>query len=156
MRLSDVLTEDNIITEITARDKTAALAEMVMEVVSRTRGLDGHKALEAILDREKLGTTGIGHGVAIPHGKMKGLGDIKVYFGRSRHGVDFNSTDKMPVHLIFLIIAPENAAAAYLKVLAGISHLLKSLDFRSSLLKAGSRSEIFRIIADTDRKNVTL
>ncbi|MBI5562003.1 MAG: PTS sugar transporter subunit IIA [Deltaproteobacteria bacterium] len=152
MRLSDVLTEDNIIAELKAREKGAVLDEMVTGLAARMSGLDAAKTLEAVLDRERLGTTGIGHGVAVPHGKCKGIAGVKVFFGRSRNGVDFNSLDREPVYLVFLIIAPEGAPAAHLKALAGISHLLKSHDLRQSLLKAESVGEIYRIIAEADRR----
>lgn len=153
MRLADVLSEENIITDLKARDKTEVLGEMVDDISSRVDSVDRERVLKALLDREKLGTTGIGHGVAIPHGKIKGLSDLKVFFGRSRKGVNFSSMDNLPVHLFFLIMAPENSAAAHLKVLASISHLLKSQDFRMKLMDANDRSEIYRIIIEAERKN---
>ena len=126
MRLADVLKEDCIIPDLKARGKEQLLAEMVSWIVSKVNGVDAEKVLGAILEREKLGSTGIGHGVAIPHGRIKGLAEIKVFFGRSRPGVDFDSMDKQPIYLFFLIVAPENSTAAHLKILAGLSHLLKT------------------------------
>lgn len=152
MRLADVLSKENIIVDLKARRKSDVLDEMVAEI-SRAGSMDREKVLSALLEREKLGTTGIGHGVAIPHGKIRGIADIRVFFGRSRAGVDFDSMDKMPVHLIFLIIAPENSASAHLKILASISHLLKNMDFRETLMKAESGPEIYRAIMDADRRN---
>lgn len=156
MRLTDVLVEDNVMADIRARAKTAALDEVVGELASRTPGLDKARALDAILEREKLGTTGIGHGVAVPHGKVKGLGEIIVGFGRSRQGVDFKSMDALPVHLIFLILAPENSASAHLKALAAISQLLKGAEFRNTLMNAQGRADIYRAIVEAERKGVTL
>jgi len=153
MRLADVLREENIITDLKSRDKSEVLGELVDGVSSRVSSIDRDGALKALLDREKLGTTGIGHGVAIPHGKLKGLTELKVFFGRSRKGVNFSSMDNLPVHLFFLIMAPENSAAAHLKILASISHLLKSQDFRMRLMEANDRSEIYRIIIEAERKN---
>lgn len=152
MRLADVLREEYIIADLKAREKWEVLAEMV-SVSSNVTSLDKDKVLAALLEREKLGSTGIGHGVAIPHGKIKGLGDIKVFFGRSRRGVDFNSMDHMPVYLVFMIVAPENSAAAHLKILAAISHLLKNQDFRARLMKAADTSEIYRIIVEAESRN---
>lgn len=152
MRLADVLREDHIITDLEAREKPELLAEMVSDIASLETALDKEAVLKALLDREKLGTTGIGHGVAIPHGKVKGLKEIKVFFGRSRKGVNFDSMDRLPVHLFFLIMAPENSAAAHLKVLAGISQLLKNQEFRIRLLNANGRSEIYRAIIEAERK----
>ena len=102
MRLADVLSEENIITDLKARDKTEVLGEMVDDISSIVDSVDRERVLKALLDREKLGTTGIGHGVAIPHGKIKGLAELKVFFGRSRKGVNFSSMDNLPVHLFFL------------------------------------------------------
>src|SRR3972149_9785990 len=152
MRLADVLREENIITDLKARDKADVLGEMVDDISSRVDSVDRERVLKALLDREKLGTTGIGHGVAIPHGKIKGLAELKVFFGRSRKGVNFSSMDNLPVHLFFLIMAPENSAAAHLKVLAGISQLLKNQEFRVSLLNANGRSEIYRTIIEAGRR----
>lgn len=153
MRLADVLREENIITDLKARDKAEVLGEMIDDISSMVGAIDRNKALQALLDREKLGTTGIGHGVAIPHGRIKGLTEIKVFFGRSRKGVNYSSMDNLPVHLFFLIMAPENSAAAHLKILASLSHLLKSQDFRMRLMGAVDRSEIYRIITEAERKN---
>ena len=153
MMLADVLREENIITDLKSRDKEDVLGEMVDDIWPMVGCIDKEKILKALLDREKLGTTGIGHGVAIPHGKMKGLPELKVFFGRSRKGVNFSSMDNLPVHLVFLILAPANSAAAHLKVLASISHLLKSQDFRMKLMDAVDRSDIYRIITEAEKKS---
>lgn len=153
MRLSDVLKEEYIIADLKARDKSALLDEMVSYLAERVSGLDRERTLKALFERESLGSTGIGHGVAVPHGKLKGIEDIKVSFGRSRYGVDFDSMDNLPVHIFFLIIAPENSAAAHLKLLANISRILKNQDFRSRLMRAVSPSEIFSLIVEADRKD---
>ena len=153
MMLADVLREENIITDLKSRDKEDVLGEMVDDISPMVGCIDKEKILKALLDREKLGTTGIGHGVAIPHGKIKGLPELKVFFGRSRKGVNFSSMDSLPVHLVFLILAPENSAAAHLKVLASISHLLKSQDFRVKLMDAVDRSDIYRIITEAEKKS---
>lgn len=156
MRLADVITEDCIIPELEAIDKDSLLREMVLHLAGHTNGIDAEKALQALLEREALGTTGIGHGVAIPHGKVKGLDRIKVSFGRSRKGVDFKAMDNLPVHLFFLIITPENSAAACLKLLASILRLLKNHEFRLSLMNAVGSSGIISIITEAERKGVTL
>ncbi len=153
MKLVDVLHEDCIIPSLKARDKEGILVEMVDYLKDKLPGLDKDKALKALFAREQLGTTGIGHGVALPHGKLRGINEIRVFFGRSKDGIDFNAIDKHPVHLIFLIIAPENSAAAHLKLLACISRILKSIDLRERLLNASDPSSIFKIISEADRKN---
>jgi len=149
--LADLLRENYIITDLKARDKGEVLEEVVDAISSRVRGIDRAAVLASLKSREKLGSTGIGHGVAVPHGKMKGLNEIIVFFARSSKGVDFDSMDKMPVHLFFVIIVPEYAIAAHLKILASISHLLKNQDFRVKLMRSGKESEIYRIMVDADR-----
>lgn len=156
MRLADYLKEDYVLGELNARSKDDAIDELAGAVCSRVDGIDCARLREALEERERLGTTGIGHGVAIPHGKMKDLSEIRVFFARSRKGVEYNSMDRLPVHLFFLIVAPVNSAASHLKILAAISHLLKNQDFRSRLMTAATGSEVFRIIAEADRRNVTL
>ncbi len=156
MRLADVITEDCIIPELSANDKDSLLREMVAHLAGHTSGLDAEKAMQALLEREGQGTTGIGHGVAIPHGRIKGLDCIKVSFGRSRKGVDFKAMDNQPVHLFFLIMVPENSAAACLKLLASISRLLKNHELRAGLLNAGGPSEMMSIINEAERKSGTL
>ena len=153
MRLADVMREDYIFSDLKAREKQGVLAELVSDISVKLERLDGGSVLSALLEREKLGTTGIGHGVAIPHGKVKGLSEIKVFFGRSKKGVDFNSMDRLPAYIFFLIVAPENSAAAHLKILASISHLLKNQELRTRLMKAEDPSDIYRIITEADRKN---
>lgn len=152
MRLADVLKEDYIITDIKARGKRQLLEEMVSCAASRVDGVDAEMVLNAILEREKLGSTGIGHGVAIPHGKIKGITEIRVFFGRSRPGVDFDSMDRQPVYLFFMIVAPENSTAAHLKILAGISHLLKNQEFRHRLTTAETAGDVYRVIVEADRR----
>lgn len=153
MRLADVLREDYIFIDLKARGKKDVLAEMVVDMSSKIDMLDREKILNALMERERLGTTGIGHGVAIPHGKVKGLSEIKVFFGRSKKGVEFNSMDNMPVYLFFLIVAPENSAAAHLKVLACISQLLKNQEFRTRLMKAENPAEVYREIIEAEKKS---
>lgn len=152
MRLADVLKEEHIITDLKARGKRQLLEEMVSCISSRVDGVDPEKVLNAVLEREKLGSTGIGHGVAIPHGKIKGMTEIRVFFGRSGPGVDFDSLDRQPVYLFFMIVAPENSTAAHLKILAGISHLLKDQEFRHRLTTAETAGDVYRVIVEADRR----
>ena len=99
-----------------------------------------------------MGSTGIGYGVAIPHGKLKKLDCLVVVFGRSVVGIDFQSLDSKPAHLFFLILAPEDSTAAHLKILARISKLLKDPSFRKKLLTAPSSDDIFNAIAEEEGK----
>jgi len=149
--LADLLREKYILSDLKGTGKVEVLEEMVDALCSRAARVERASLLSALLEREKLGSTGIGHGVAVPHGRVKGLDEIILFFARSRKGVDFDSMDKMPVHLFFVIIVPEHAVAAHLKILASISHLLKNQEFRAKLMRSGKESEIYRIIADADR-----
>jgi len=151
MRLEDVLIRDSIIESLLGTEKREVIEEMVAGLCSEVSGLNKDELLEVLLEREKLGSTGIGYGVAIPHGKMAGLNKILVSFARSKNGLDFQATDEKPVHLFFLIVAPDNSTASHLKVLSDISRILKESELRGKLLDAGNRDDIYRIIIEADR-----
>lgn len=152
MRLIDILTHDCIVPDLKARVKREVLEEMVAEVTFKFAGLNKERLLEVILERERLGSTGIGYGVAIPHARLKGLSSIIVLFGRSLSGVEFQALDERPAHLFFLIVAPEDSGTAHIKILARISRLLQDAVFRNRLMGASTQEEIYSIIAEEDRK----
>jgi PTS system nitrogen regulatory IIA component len=106
--------------------------------------------VNTLLEREKLGSTGIGDGVAIPHGKLVNLEELIVSFGRSKEGVEFDAMDGKPAHIFFLLMAPEDTTGKHLKALAKISKMLKDSTFRKKLLEAKSKDELYMIIADKD------
>ena len=148
MKILDVLNKESIISDIKARDKRGVLEEMVQDISSKSKELNEDVLLEILLEREKLGSTGIGYGVAIPHGKLKDINCLVVSFGRSIEGVDFQSLDNKPAHLFFLILAPENSAVTHLKILARISKLLKDPSFRKNLMQASTEEDLYNIIAE--------
>ncbi|MBI5047785.1 MAG: PTS sugar transporter subunit IIA [Deltaproteobacteria bacterium] len=152
MRLIDILNRDCIIPDLKGRDKREALEEMVEELTFRVGGFNKERLLEVILERERLGSTGIGYGVAIPHARLKGLNSIIIFFGRSISGIEFQALDEKPAHLFFLIAAPEDSTTTHLKILARISRLLKDAVFRDKLMAASTREEIYDIIIEEDRK----
>ena len=152
MKITDFLTAQTVIPILASRDKNAALQEMAEGLVSYHRQLDKQKVLAVLLDREKISTTAIGEGVAIPHGKLPGVDRVMGMFARSPEGVDFASLDGGPTHLFFVLIAPENAAADHLKALARISRLLKDEAFRRRLMEGQTGQELFNIIAEEDEK----
>jgi PTS system nitrogen regulatory IIA component len=152
VKITDFLTVDTVIPALTAREKSDALREMANRLVARHEELDEKRVLEVLLERERISTTAIGEGVAIPHGKLAGVERVVGVFARSLAGVDFASLDGAPTHLFFLLIAPENAAADHLKALARISRLLKDPAFRNRLIGGKTRDEIFEIIAQEDQK----
>jgi PTS system nitrogen regulatory IIA component len=154
MNIRDMLKRKFIIKDLQATGKRDVLEELVHVFADQNGGMDRETMVQVLLEREKLGSTGIGDGIAIPHGKLAGIEEILVGFGRSRAGVDFNSLDGRPVHLFFLIIAPDTSSAQYLKVLAKISRMLKDSKMRKDLLEAVSADDLYRIIETMDQKIV--
>jgi PTS system nitrogen regulatory IIA component len=150
MKITEVLQREFVIGEIKARNKHDALAELSGVFAKAGSVVDPDEILHVILERERLGNTGIGEGVAIPHGKISGLDGMMVSFGRSHGGVPFEAMDGKPVQLFFLLMAPENSAGQHLKVLAKISRMLKDPAFRKHLLEAETNDDLFRIITDKD------
>jgi len=152
MKLLDFLQPDMIAPQLSATDKAGVLAELA-EVLAATGTVRSTAvAVKVLEEREKLGSTGIGEGIAIPHGKLADLDRVVAVFGRSLAGVEFDSMDGAPVHLFFLLMAPENSASTHLKALARISRLLKDRSFREELMQAASRDDLFQIIAREDDK----
>ncbi len=152
MKITDFLTVQTIIPALSSREKNSALEEMANWLVSYHRHLNKQTVLTVLLEREKISTTAIGEGVAIPHGKLPGVERVLGVFARSPQGVDFASLDGGPTHLFFVLIAPENAAADHLKALARISRLLKDEAFRRRLMEGQTSQELFNIIAEEDEK----
>lgn len=151
MKISDVLRQEDIIPALSAKGKDDVLAELAGKLVERHPELDRDDLLRILYERERLGSTGIGDGIAIPHGKIKRMDGLAVVVGRSRPGVDFNALDGRPVHLFFLLIAPEEAIGIHLKMLARISRILKDPVVRKGLLSAADADAIFTIIQERDR-----
>jgi PTS system nitrogen regulatory IIA component len=154
MKILDYLPMEVIEADLKAKTKIEVLKELVLSLVRNSLVKDTDQALEVLLEREKLGSTGVGDGVAIPHAKFNGVKNLVAVFGRSRAGIDFESLDNKPAHLFFLFLAPENSAALHLKVLARISRLLKKPDFRESLMRARDREEIYKAIIE-EEKDIT-
>ena len=146
MKLGDLLDKDLVLPTISARTKKEVLAELVAAAAAGGQGVDEQAALNVLLEREKLGTTGIGDGIAIPHGKLDCIDSICVVVGRSVEGVDFESLDHKPCHIFFLVLAPEQVAGMHLRVLAHISRLLKDEQFRESFLAAGDQDALWGLV----------
>lgn len=152
MQLDHIFKIEFINADLQARNKDEALGELVNTVTKGGLKLDYARIIDVLKQRENLGSTGIGDGIAIPHGKIPGINDIVVAFGRSTGGIPFDSMDGKPVYLFSLLLAPENSAGQHLKILAKISKMLKDTDFRKKLLKAKSQSDLYKII--TDQENI--
>ena len=131
-----------------AKTKTESLDELVNTLIKGGLKLHSAKVIEVLQQREKLGSTGIGDGLAIPHGKISTLDEIVVAFGRSKKGVDFDSLDGKPVHIFFLLLAPENSVGQHLKVLAKISKMFKKDNFRQKLIETESKSNLYKLIIE--------
>ena len=152
MKISDILVQDGVILDLTSRAKRDVLAEMAKALAAAVPALDEGRLVEVLVEREKLQSTGIGEAVAIPHGKLPGLGRLLASFARSREGVDFDSIDGQPTHLFFLLVVPEHSGGQHLKALARISRFLRDASFRKRLLEAASREEVCRAIEEEDAK----
>jgi PTS system nitrogen regulatory IIA component len=152
VKITDFLSVQTVIPALAQREKNAVLEELAGWLAANHTHLDPKRVLTVLMERERISTTAIGEGVAIPHGKLPGLERIFGVFARSSEGVDFNSLDGAPTHLFFVLIAPEGAAADHLKALARISRLLKDESFRRRLMAAKSNQELFTLIAEEDEK----
>lgn len=150
MKIVDLLPPGALAADLAAREKDEALRELASVAAKVNGRLKLDEIVRVLQERERLGSTGIGDGVAIPHGKLRNLDQLLICFGRSRKGVDFDSMDGKPAHLFFLLIAPEDAAGVHLKTLARISKLLKNPEVRRRLIEAEGGEELYRIIADED------
>lgn len=153
MKIEDILDAELVLPDLAARSKTAVLEEMAAAVAARHPELDRERLVQALEERERLNSTALGDGVAIPHGKLGGIKRVFAAFGRSRAGIDFQSLDGKPTHLFFLLVAPEESAGAHLKALARISRLLKDGAFRARLLAAPDAAALWAIIREEDARH---
>jgi len=151
MKICDVLDRRSILPDLKARNKKGILEELVVPV-AEIAGVSQKDLAKVLMERERLGSTGIGGGIGIPHGKMKDLESLVLGFGLSRKGVDFESLDGQPTHIFFLLITPENNTGLHLKLLARISRILKNDPFKSRLLGAADGDEILGIIKEEDEE----
>ncbi len=147
----DVIDPDLISADLKAGNKREALEELA-RMVARKEGLDITTLVPILEEREKLGSTAVGDGFAIPHGKLRGLRRLVASFGRSVEGIDFDSIDGQPTHLFFLLMAPENTAGMHLKTLARISRLLKDRKIRARLMDCATAQDIYRVMREEDEK----
>jgi PTS system nitrogen regulatory IIA component len=154
MKISDLLSKELVIPDLRETDKQNVLGELVSHLSHTIAGIDAGELIRVLLEREQLGSTGIGDGVAIPHGKLKDLKQIIAVFGKSSGGVAFDSMDGKPVHLFFLLVAPESSAGVHLKALARLSRLLKSNGFRQKLMSVADAEQLYQVIVEEDKNSV--
>jgi nitrogen PTS system EIIA component len=152
MKITEILSDDMVVPELGGSAKPQVLRELARPLADKYRELDLAAVTAVLAERERLGSTAIGDGIAIPHGKMPGVKQILGIFGRHLKGVDFESLDGRPTHLFFVLIAPEDSTSLHLKALARVSRLFKDGSFRDRLMSAKDADEIFRLIAEEDSR----
>jgi PTS system nitrogen regulatory IIA component len=150
MKIIEILDPKCVLPNLQAANKRGVLEEMAAVLVSGHKEISLQNVVEVLLERERLGSTGIGDNIAIPHGKLPQLNQMLLAFGRSVKGVDFDSMDGKPSHLFFLLLAPVNSSGLHLKALAKISRMLMSQTFRENLMGSDGAEEIIRVIAERD------
>ncbi len=152
MNMKDALKESCVIADLKGRTKEEVLTELVTALKASGAVSDVEETITVILEREKLGSTGIGEGIAIPHGKMKGIDSILCAFGRSKEGVDFDAVDNKPVHILFLLLAPDDSAGLHIQMLSRISRILRDSTFRKHLAEQGEDLSLYEDIVKEDEK----
>ncbi len=145
--LSDLVTQTGVVASLKAQTKKQLLQELAQRAAQIT-GLPERTIFETLLERERLGTTGVGHGIAIPHGKLAGLPRIVGLFARLESKIDFDAIDDQPVDLVFLLLAPEGAGADHLKALARVSRLLRNAQVCEKLRGAEDRAALYAILTE--------
>jgi len=153
VRITDILEgEGLIVPALRAETKGDVLTELAHLLSAQHQEVEEKRLVDVLWERERLGSTAIGDGIAIPHGKLQGVRGVVGMFGRHVQGVDFDSLDGNPTKLFFLLVAPEESVGQHLKALARVSRLLKDGDFRNCLIEAGDAAEILRLIRSEDEK----
>ena len=147
MRLTEILKPQNIKIPLAATNKTAAITELVELMAANGDAPDAKKVLEAVLDRESTRTTGIGNGLAIPHGKTNGVKDLVMAIGKPAQPIDFQSIDGRPVTIIWLLSSPPDKTGPHIHALARISRLMTIDKFRQALNAATTAEEMYEIIS---------
>jgi PTS system nitrogen regulatory IIA component len=152
MRILDLVPPGAVVDGLRSETKEGVLRELSEAVCRLLPPLSPDRLASILMEREALGSTGIGEGVAIPHGKVPGIDRVVAAFGRSREGVQFASLDGKPARLFFLVVAPENSAGMHLKALARISRLLKDERFRRKLFAAEGADGLLQVLREEDER----
>jgi PTS system nitrogen regulatory IIA component len=152
MKITDILSPDLVVADLKGDTKPEVLNELAKALTAKFPEVKLADLAAVLAERERLGSTAIGDGIAIPHGKLRGVTKIIGVFGRHVKGVDFDSLDGGPSHLFFVLVAPEDSTSHHLKALARVSRLLKEGAFRSSLLAAKDSAELYSLIKEEDNK----
>jgi PTS system nitrogen regulatory IIA component len=152
MKLLSFLKEEWVIPELSGRDKVSVLEELCDVLVKPSGAASSEELLEILLERERQMSTGIGEGVAIPHGRFEKLKHFLISFGRSTRGVDFHSIDEKPCQIFFMVMAPKNSGVENVNLLGRIARLMKAPSIKKKLMGAKTQKEIFDIIAEEDER----
>ncbi len=152
MKIIDFLKEESVLINLQGKTKREALSELLNVLKSKNYIKNSSEILDIVLEREKLGSTGIGQGIAVPHAKTDQIEKLVGAVGISENGVSFDSLDGEPVNIIFLILAPTKSIGEHLKALAKIARLLKNRTFRTALRNSKTASEAMQIIIEDDEK----
>ena len=152
MHLNEILRPEMVWPRLSAKTKHEAIEELARRIAESDAALDGSAVATVLFEREKLGSTGIQDGVAIPHAKVPGLAHILIAFGRSLDGIDFQAHDGKPTHLFFVLLAPAFASGQHLKALARLSRILKDASFRDELMAAQDAQELYNAIVREDAR----
>jgi PTS system nitrogen regulatory IIA component len=152
MKITDILSADMVIADLKGTTKPDILSELAKLLTSKFKEISLRDLVAVLAERERLGSTAIGDGIAIPHGKLRGVSKIVGAFGRHVKGVDFDSLDGGPSQLFFVLVAPEDSASLHLKALARVSRLLKESSFRDHLIAAKDADELYKLIKEEDTK----
>ncbi len=152
MKIMDILVRDAVILNLGVRSKREVLLDMSSALAKVEPQIEADPLLEVLLEREALQSTGIGEGVAIPHGKLVGLDRLVATFARSSEGIDFEAIDGQPTHHFFLLVVPEHSGGQYLKALARISRFFRDAAFRQNLCEGESLEDVIRAIEEEDAK----
>ena len=150
MKISNFLKKDFVLPELALKDKEDVLNHLADFLQSKNAIQNKENLLRSLLEREGLGSTGIGDNVAIPHAKSDQINNIMALFVRSKEGINFDSLDQKPVHFICLLIAPSHSTGLHLKALARIAKILKRNTLRNKILNAGSAEDIYSILIEED------
>ncbi|MES1205681.1 MAG: PTS sugar transporter subunit IIA [Pseudomonadota bacterium] len=152
MKVTDFLAADMVVADLVADTKAGVLAELSRHLATRMAGVDPEVLRRVLEERELLASTAIGDGIAIPHGKMDAVGRLVGALGRARAGIEFESIDGKPTHLVFMLVAPASSTGVHLKALARLSRLFRDADFRARLLEAPDAVAMYQAIVDEDSK----
>lgn len=152
MRLTSILPKEAVIDRLDAQNNEEVLRELSNIIGKTDQLINSDEIFATLTEREKLGSTAISHGIAIPHGKLSSAKKMSACFGRSLKGINFHSQDGDLTYLFFAIIAPENAAGMHLKILARLSKMLKDESIREKLRDAKNKDEIYAILSAADEK----